>query len=318
MTSLNRRDFVGRIGTSALVAGAGGILIPRAGLHAAPGRDSKAETAAAKLYETLSDSQKKAVCFGFDHPSRTKINANWAISKPRIVDDFYSDEQRGLIAEIFKNVTSEDGHKRFMKQTDDDDGGWDAYHIAMFGTPDSDQFEWAMTGRHLTIRADGNTVEGVAFGGPIVYGHGEEEAKENVFYYQTLKANEVFAALDSEQRKAAMLTNAPGENKVQLQGRKGSFPGLRVGDMSEDQLELVESVIKTLLAPYREEDVKEAIKMIKKGGGLQNLRMAFYTKNDLGNDKVWDIWRIEGPTFVCHFRGAPHVHAYLNVGTRKA
>jgi hypothetical protein len=28
---------------------------------------------------------------------------------------------------------------------------------------------------------------------------------------------------------------------------------------------------------------------------------------------MWDIWRIEGPAFVCHFRGAPHVHAYLHV-----
>ena len=39
-------------------------------------------------------------------------------------------------------------------------------------------------------------------------------------------------------------------------------------------------------------------------------------QGDLKNDKVWDIWRIEGPTFVSHFRGAPHVHAYINVGLK--
>jgi hypothetical protein len=42
--------------------------------------------------------------------------------------------------------------------------------------------------------------------------------------------------------------------------------------------------------------------------------MAFYQQGDLQNDKVWDIWRVEGPSFVWHFRGAPHVHAYINVG----
>jgi hypothetical protein len=29
---------------------------------------------------------------------------------------------------------------------------------------------------------------------------------------------------------------------------------------------------------------------------------------------MWDMWRIEGPSFVWHFRGAPHVHAYINIG----
>jgi len=46
--------------------------------------------------------------------------------------------------------------------------------------------------------------------------------------------------------------------------------------------------------------------------------MAFYEKGDLESDKVWDIWRVEGPSFVWHFRGAPHVHAYINIGHRKS
>ena len=58
-----------------------------------------------------------------------------------------------------------------------------------------------MTGRHLTIRADGDSVENAAFGGPIVYGHGEEDAKSNLFHDQTKKVNGVFGALDAKQRK---------------------------------------------------------------------------------------------------------------------
>ena len=52
-------------------------------------------------------------------------------------------------------------------------------------------------------------------------------------------------------------------------------------------------------------------------GGVDSLNMAFYQKGDLESDKVWDIWRIEGPAFVWHFRGAPHVHAYINIGQKK-
>ena len=32
--------------------------------------------------------------------------------------------------------------------------------------------------------------------------------------------------------------------------------------------------------------------------------------------KIWDIWRLEGPNFVWHFRGAPHVHAYVNISQK--
>ncbi len=45
--------------------------------------------------------------------------------------------------------------------------------------------------------------------------------------------------------------------------------------------------------------------------------MAFYQDDDLNNDKQWDIWRVEGPAFVWHFRGAPHVHAYVNIAIAK-
>ena len=44
--------------------------------------------------------------------------------------------------------------------------------------------------------------------------------------------------------------------------------------------------------------------------------MAFSKKQDLANDGTWDVWRIEGPAFVWHFRGAPHVHAYINIGAK--
>ena len=58
--------------------------------------------------------------------------------------------------------------------------------------------------------------------------------------------------------------------------------------------------------------------ILKQGGGLDQLRMAFYREGDLKGDQIWDIWRVEGPSFAWHFRGAPHVHAYINIGIKSA
>lgn len=312
---LSRREFVRVVGSAALAAGAAGSLLARPAA-AAPRPDSKAETAVARFYESLSDEQRSAICFPFDDPRRQKISANWHVTKPGIGDRFYTAEQRKLIDEILRGLTSQDGYDRFQKQMEDDMGGVGYYSVAVFGQPGSGQFEWMMTGRHLTIRADGDSAEHAAFGGPIVYGHGESDPRQNLFHYQTQKANEVFAALDDDQRKRALLERAPRENEVPLQGRSGGFPGVPVGGLSSDQKALVEEVIKVILAPYRSEDVEEALAMLKAGGGLDQLHMAFYQQGDLGGDQVWDIWRVEGPTFVWHFRGAPHVHTYVNIGKK--
>jgi len=315
---VSRREFVRKVSGIALAGG----LLPLAGSPrravAAPSPSDAAETAVKRFYDSLKDEQRKEICFPFDHPLRTRINANWPITKPKIDD--YTKEQQAFLDEIFRNVVSPDGYERFQKQMDDDSGGFSEYHVAVFGTPGSGQFEWEMTGRHLTIRADGDSAANTAFGGPIVYGHGEGDSKKglpgNVFYYQTKKANEVFSALDGKQREKALLAKAPKEDAVQIQGSSGSFPGIAVGELSRDQKELVESVMKVILAPYREDDVNEAISILKDGGGLDQLHMAFYQSNDIGDDHERDIWRLEGPTFVSHFRGAPHVHAYLNVGKK--
>lgn len=309
--NMNRRDFVQAVGGAALAAG----LFPRFA-SAAPKSDSPAETAVTHLYKSLTEKQRGEICFPFDHERRRTINANWHVTKPGIGTDFYTKDQQALIHEIVKGVTSEDGYERFLKQMEYDDGGIRNYTVGIFGEPGTGNFQCMMTGRHLTLRADGDSVTNAAFGGPIVYGHGESDPKQNLFHYQTKKANEVFHALDEEQRKRALVEKAPREADVLLQGEKGRFKGITVGELSSDQKVLVESVVKVILAPYRKEDVDESLAVLKEGGGLDRLHMSFYQEGDLNKDQVWDIWRMEGPTFVWHFRGAPHVHTYVNIGKK--
>lgn len=313
-TSLDRREFIRAVGSAALAGTAATSLLRSHLVSAAPGPKSVAETAVGRFYSSLSEEQKKTIVFPFDHELRKKINANWHVTKPKIEDDFYSIAQRATIDEILRGITTEEGYDRLMRQTESDSGGIGDYSVAVFGEPGSGKFEWEITGRHLTLRADGDSVEKAAFGGPIVYGHGAEKPSENLFHYQTKQVNEVYRALDATQSARAMVTKAPAESDVQLRGATGRFPGLAVAELSADQRKLVESTLKVLLAPHRKEDVDEVFEILKAGGGLEKLHLAFYQEGDLLEDREWDIWRVEGPTFVWHFRGAPHVHAYINIG----
>ena len=307
--SMARRDF--------LQAAASIAVLPLAArmVHGQAARTSKAETIVGEFHASLSDQQRAEICRPFTDSLRSKVDANWHVTKPLIGSDFYTVSQREMIDKIVRAVTSEEGHERLSRQMDDDDGGLGAYSVAVFGNPAAGDFQWLLTGRHLTLRADGDSSPKTAFGGGMVYGHGEESsAAANIFYYQTKKVNEVFAALDKDQAKQALISSAaPKETDIQIQGEKGKFAGLAVKAMNKDQQVLVKDCLKTLLSPYRKEDGDEAMKLIDAAGGIEQLRFAFYQQEDLGSDKVWDIWRIEGPSTVVHFRGAPHVHAYINI-----
>lgn len=312
--SKSRRSFLQA--TSATLAGL--ALMPR-GLFAGTNSGNDAETVIGELYNSLTETQRKAICLAVNDPIRVRVNANWHVTKPLIGSDFYDPKQKAMIDEIVRKITSEEGHKKLMQQLDEDDGGIGAYSLAIFGNPSrgesgKDPFECLITGRHLTLRADGNSIENIAFGGPIVYGHGEESsAQDNLFYHQTVQVNKVFAALDAEQAEKALLNNAPAETSVQVQGKNGTFPGLAVGEMTADQKVVVKETLQKLLSPYRDQDTSEVMAIIEATGGLDALRFAFYQQGDLGSDRIWDMWRIEGPSFVCNFRGAPHVHAYLHI-----
>ena len=132
---VSRRQFVKTVGAGMLAASV--PIIGRPALAAGPGKtgptpSALAETAVARFYKTLSDEQRKLLCFPFDHPLRSAVKNNWAIVKPMISD--MKPDQKALCREIMKNLCSEEGYERFMRQMDDDSpNGFDDYHVAVFG-----------------------------------------------------------------------------------------------------------------------------------------------------------------------------------------
>ncbi len=323
--NLNRRQFLRAAGVTA-VAAASGLGGPRASARPTP--ESPAEAAVKALYGTLTDQQKKAVCFPWDYQDpkrgllRTFVSNNWQVTPHHIRSDFYTKEQQGILYDVFKGLIHPDWEKRYLKQLKDDTGGaaWGSEQsVAIFGTPAKGPFQLVMTGRHMTLRADGNSAAHVAFGGPVFYGHAASGFNEkvhhpgNVFWPQAEAANKVYKMLSGKQQKTALVEHLPDESDVPFRGAKKGYPGLPASEMSADQRAELKRVLMVLLEQFRKEDQDEALACLTAQGGLDRCSLAFYREGDIGEDGEWDNWRLEGPAFVWYFRGSPHVHVWVNI-----
>ncbi len=279
------------------------------------------------LYESLQPAQRKEVCFPWDYLDpqrgllRTRIENNWRITKPAVKSDFYTREQQAMIRAIFEGITNPEWHRRFDRQLDDDIGGFGHRQgIAIFGEPQTGKFEFVLSSRHMTLRCDGDSAGHVAFGGPILYAHEGESLHEkpdhpnNVFWYQALEANKLYHTLDARHRDLALVRKGmPTEEMVGFKGPGGAFQGCPVAEFAPDQKQELQRILKILLEPFRQADREEALQCLHAQGGLDHCHLAFYEEGDLGNDGLYDNWRLEGPSFVWYFRGRPHVHVWVNI-----
>ncbi|OYW11238.1 MAG: hypothetical protein B7Z55_19605, partial [Planctomycetales bacterium 12-60-4] len=80
--SLDRREFLRAAGGTAVAAAARSLLWNPASASAAPTPASAAETLVGQFYGTLTESQRGTVAFPFNHDLRSRISANWHITKP--------------------------------------------------------------------------------------------------------------------------------------------------------------------------------------------------------------------------------------------
>src|SRR5579862_4229805 len=299
---LDRREFlqtIGRSVTGIALASAAARIPPAAAQAAAVNRVQRPESLVKTLFSSLSPKQRETLCMPWENPLRSKVGANWEIVKPTIKEVFSADQQE-MVRGILKGVTTEEWYPKILKQFQDDGGGLGEYHVALFGDPSQRKFEWVLTGRHCTMRVDGHSNANAAFGGPIFYGHAPKFTEDpghpgNVYWEQGRKANEVFAALDGKQRAKALFDKAPPEDKINLQGPDGEFPGIAIGELSRDQKALVQATMHDLLSPHRPEDAREVVQDIAANGGLDQIHLSFYKQDALGHDGIWDIWRLEGP-----------------------
>src|SRR5262245_22041767 len=147
---LDRRHFIKVAGAAAAVAGLPNLI------RAAEEKPTP-ETLVKKLYDSLTETQRKEVAFARDHEDpklgllRTRVSNNWQITKPEIRSEYYTKDQQEMLRAIYEGLFQPEWVKQIDKQLRDDtnDRPWgSAQSIALFGKP-GEKFEMVMTGRHL-------------------------------------------------------------------------------------------------------------------------------------------------------------------------
>jgi hypothetical protein len=272
----------------------------------------------------LSISQRREICFDWDHidPLRGRLRSfvsnHWHVTEPRVRSDFFTHRQQHLIHDVFTSLLDPEWYPRFLKQLDDDNGGlpWgEGQSIGLFGDPETGPFQFVICGRHLTLRASGNEEGGPAFGGPILYGHCASGFREqpnhpgNIFWGQALRASRLAEMLDDAQRAVAVLPRLPPETAIGFRARR---PGIAVRSLTPPQKVEVEETLASLIEPFCAADRRRVKECLERHGGLDACHLMFALDGRLSKPH-WDNWRLEGPAFVWHFRGFPHVHVWVHV-----
>jgi hypothetical protein len=128
----------------------------------------------------------------------------------------------------------------------------------------------------------------------------------------------------------AILPAPPHELLLQVQGAGASFPGVAIGALGEASRDGARELLDTIFSAYPESQRRAAFASIEGNGGIDALHVAVYASHGFYEDmKAWDavsreeraargepywqVWRIEGPGTVIHFKGHPHVHAYISM-----
>jgi glycosyltransferase involved in cell wall biosynthesis len=283
----------------------------------------KAEALAMSLHSSLSEGQRSEICLEWDHQDperglvRRFIANHWQVTRPVIASDFFSSRQRALLIRLFRSLLDPAWEDSFIQQISDDTGGheWGRdLSVAFFGDPRSGPWQFALTGRHLTLRTGSRQSQ--VFGGPILYGHAATGFWEksghpgNVFWPQAKAASKLYEMLDGAQRKMAEVDRLHEEPEI---GFHTTAVGLSARLLSPVQRKQLDVVLQSLAAPFRASDRARIADCLARQGGLDVLRLAFGRANRMSAPD-WDDWRLQGPSFVWHWRGAPHVHVWVNVG----
>ena len=99
-TPFSRRQFITR---SAYAATAGMLGNDLFNVRAEEPSKPAGETLVTQLYKSMTEDQRKAVCFPYEHPLRHKVDNNWHITNSPI-GKLFSADQVDLIKQIFDSL----------------------------------------------------------------------------------------------------------------------------------------------------------------------------------------------------------------------
>jgi hypothetical protein len=313
---MNRRDAL-KLGVGFGVLAGTGALGGYRLLPPTPNRKLEAvDSLVRRLYVSLDPAQRAETCVSYDHPLRQYHNRGvWGGGRSILVG--FNREQRRTLSDLLYAGLSHEGRMRVPKEYFTRWAGVHSMYVLICGDPTASAYQVIFSGAHLNLRVGGKSVEGAAFGGPQVYGdqRGNDRAglPGNLYRDQFLIAQRLLRGLDSGRKKHALLEEAPVQTQIELQGRHGSFPGIPVAELTQDGKALAHDLVERILSTYPPDDVMYARECLVANGGVDALSLSYYQNGQDGEIPEGQVFRLEGPAAVFHFRGHPHVHAFVNV-----
>ncbi|HTC53575.1 MAG TPA: hypothetical protein VK700_16690 [Steroidobacteraceae bacterium] len=318
---MNRRQLISAaagVGTVTALAAAAryGVLSPP------PRRDGASiDELAAEIHASVSSSQGVRACFPYDHPLRQVHNRGVSLGGLTIDAATLSWNARRALTTILRERLSAPGFERLLSQVPSGFSGVNFLQLLLFGTPGRGPWQMLLSGIHLNLRVGSPIREGTAFGGPQVYGdqRGDHRAglPGNLFRYQMQAAHELIAGLTPAQRGAIRVAQAPPQTCIAVQGRGGQFDGLAVGQLPLQSRRRAQALVGGILDNYGAAGAAYAWECLNRNGGVDGLHFADYDVDFEGGRHAGltpsQIFRLEGPAAVFHFRGEPHVHAFACV-----
>ena len=328
---LGRRAFLAGLG-----GGAGLLLARGLGAGRLPGA-SQGEALAypealRQFAASLTPGQRKLIVLPADHPSRQITNTIAFLDRPHL-GTLLSPGQRLLAERLYQSMVSTQGLRDFAG-TLAVEGRFGGCVLAIYGEPERGHAQTHLMGGHIHVRGGGISPEGAAFGGAVAYGHQvgnlRWRVEGNSFAYHSDAANQLHALLSADDRERAIVAELPHELMLQPQTADAAFPGVRFGALSEAGREQAGRLLDTVFSGYPRAQREQALGCIEANGGTDELHIAYFASrgfyqdmtawSELGPEErvlrgqpYWQVWRIEGPGTVIHFKGYPHVHAYINV-----
>jgi hypothetical protein len=315
---MNRRQMLTRSGAAlGALAGAGltggYFLLP-------PSRSAKLETVqdlAARLFDSLEGETRARTVVDYDHPLRQYHNRGVPGGGLRVFGGF-DRAQRSILTDLLYAGLSEQGRERVPNEFFTRWPGVHFMNALICGNPRTPPYQIILSGPHLNLRLGGKSREGVAFGGPMVYGDQRGDSLQglpgNLYRYQFEIAHRLFRSLEPEQQRAAVLDRTPIQTQIELQGSGGSFPGVPIHTLARESRAIAADLVAGILSTYAPEDVEYAGRCLEHNGGIESLSLSYYREGEVRGSGQFQIFRLEGPAAVFYFRGFPHVHAFVNIG----
>jgi len=262
-------------------------------LFARPAVTAPAEDAALKLWNSLSEDQRKEALLPWDSKERYKEEFP-AVKRPGLAFAKLSKEQKELVFDAMKAVTTEYGTERALKISKETPDS--ARYLTFYGTPAKGKpFAWRAAMHHLTlIYAEFGQQDPGEFG-PILLGGNPTgtmwDAEDDLF-------RELYATLSEDEKKTA-----------------GKGKGIEVGKLNDKAKGLAGKLLNKRLEVFNPDYRKNFDVQLKRDGGIDKLHLNATAKDASKSHHQGGrySWRLAGNHVFCDWVIIDNNHLHLTL-----